>query len=184
MRDRHLPIREITGPKLALGYIRFFEPDVFVETHDGLAAEVGLGDDLLELGEPRIIPISTFSDLNPDRTPRPFGTSIVHVYRRLYEREFRFVSRDGERVAAVSTAGIDGGFIEAVFGGFPADGGLASMQTAYGDAFKPAETPKRKPCTPGFWMVPRARQPGCATSMANPCRCCGHCALTQSGMTR
>jgi hypothetical protein len=130
-RDRYPPIREITGPKLALGYIRFFEPDVFVETHDGLAAAIGLPNDKLELGEPRIIPVSTFSDPDPDRLPRPFGTSVEHVYRRLYEREFRFVSRDGERVVAVSTAGIDGGFIEAVFGGFPPDGGLASMQTAY-----------------------------------------------------
>ena len=136
---RDPPFREITGPELARGYIRFFEPDVFVETHDGLAAEVGLLDGQLEFGEPRTIPISTFSDPNPDRMPHPFGTSMVHVYRRLYEREFRFVSRDGERVAAVSTAGTDGAFIEAVFGGFPADGWLASMQTAYGDAFKPAE---------------------------------------------
>jgi hypothetical protein len=86
--------RNITGSKLALGYIRFFEPDVFVETHDGLAAELGLRAGDLDFGEPRIIPISTFSDLNPDRRPRPFGTSVEHVYRRLYEREFRFVSRD------------------------------------------------------------------------------------------
>lgn len=131
--------RNMTGPKLALGYIRFFEPDVFVETHDGLAAELGLRADQLDFGEPRIIPISTFSDLDPDRRPRPFGTSVEHVYRRLYEREFRFVSRDGDRVAAVSTAGIDGGFIEAALGGFPAGGGLASVRTAYTDAFRPAE---------------------------------------------
>ena len=93
-----------------------------------------MDDGQREFGEPRTIPISAFSDSDPDRMPRPFGTSIVYVYRHLYEREFRFVSRDGESVATVSTAGADGGFIEAVFGGFPADGGLASMRTAYGDA--------------------------------------------------
>jgi hypothetical protein len=136
---RDPPFREITGPQLARGYISFFEPDVFVETQDGLAGEVGLVDGQLEFGEQRTIPISAFSGSDPDRMPRPFGTNMLHVYRRLYEREFRFVSRDGERVAVVSTAGADGGFIEAVFGGFPADKGLASMQTAYGDAFKPAE---------------------------------------------
>jgi hypothetical protein len=96
-RDPHF--REITGPQLARGYTKFFEPDVFVETQDGLAAEVGLADGQLEYGEPRTIPISAFSDPDPDRMPRPFGTSILHVYRRLYEREFRFVSRDGDRVA-------------------------------------------------------------------------------------
>jgi hypothetical protein len=131
--------QEVTGSQLGRGYIRFFEPDVFVETHDGLATEVGLPDDQLKFGEPRTIRISAFSDSNPDQTRRPFGTSMVHVYRRLYEREFRFVSRDGERVAAISTAGTDGAFIEAVFGGFPAEGGLAAMQPAYCDAFKPAE---------------------------------------------
>ncbi len=128
-----------TGLQLAHGYIKFFEPDVFVEAQDGLAAEVGLLDSQLEYGEPRTIPIDVFSDANPDRGPRPFGTSILHVYRSLYEREFRFVSRDGSRVAAVSTAGNDGAFVEAVFGGFPADGQLAALQKAYVNAFKPAE---------------------------------------------
>jgi hypothetical protein len=49
------------------------------------------------------------------------------------------VSRDGDRVAAISTAGTDGAFIEAVFGGFPTDGWLADMQTAYNDAFRPTK---------------------------------------------
>ena len=136
---RNPPFRELSGPELAKGYIRFFEPDVFVETCGGLAAEAGLLDSQLEFDEPRTIPISAFSDPDPDRMPRPFGTSILHVYRHLYEREFRFVSRDGDHVAAISTVGADGAFIEAVFGGFPANGWLASMQTAYADAFKPAE---------------------------------------------
>ncbi len=136
---RDPPFREITGPQLARGYLKFFEPDVFVETQDGLAAEIGLADTQLEYGEPRTIPINVFSDSKPDRMPRPFGTSILHVYRSLYEREFRFLSRDGDRVATISTAGADGAFIEAVFGGFPTDGWLAPLQKAYGDAFKPAE---------------------------------------------
>ncbi len=105
---RDPPCRDVTGIQLARGYIKFFEPDVFVETQDGLANEIGLSDAELEYGEPRAIPISVFSDPNPDRVPQPFGTNILHVYRSLYEREFRFVSRDGDRVAAVSTAGADG----------------------------------------------------------------------------
>lgn len=134
-----LPFRETNGLQLANGYIKFFEPDVFVETRDGLAADIGLAGRELEYGEPRTIPISVFSDPNPHRMPRPFGTNIIHVYNSLYEREFRFVSRDGDHVAAVSTAGTDGAFIEAAFGGFPTDGLLASLQTAYVDAFKPTE---------------------------------------------
>ena len=149
---RHPHFREITGPELARGYIRFFEPDVFVETQDGLAAEIGLPDRELEFGEPRTIPISAFSDPNPDRMPRPFGTNVLHVYRHLYEREFRFVSRDGDRVAAINTPGEDGAFIEAAFGGFPTDGWLAEMQTAYADAFKPTEV---TPDAAGFIKIIR-----------------------------
>jgi hypothetical protein len=138
---RDPPFREVSGPELARGYVEFFEPDVFVETQDGLAAEVNLSDRELEFHEPRTIPISVFSNPNPDRMPRPFGTGIFHVYRGLYEREFRFVSRDGDRVAAVGTAGADGAFIEAALGGFPSDGWLASLQAAYADAFKPVDVP-------------------------------------------
>jgi hypothetical protein len=142
---------------VAQGYIRFFEPDVFVEARDGLAAEVGVHDDQLEFGEPRTIPISVFSDPNPNRMPRPFGTNILHVYRSLYEREFRFVSRDGDRVAAITTPGADAAFIEAAFGGFPTDDWLAGLRTAYADAFKPLGIPADatgfvKIVKDGLWM--------------------------------
>lgn len=138
---RDPPFPDVSGRALAEGYIRFFEPDVFVETRGGLAAEAGVADGQLEYGEPRTIPISAFSAMDQDRMPRPFGTSIIHVYRHLYEREFRFVSRDGGEVAVINNAGADGAFIEAAFGGFPTEGWLASMQPAYADAFKPVEVP-------------------------------------------
>ena len=129
--------RETSGLLLAQGYIKFFEPDVFVETREGLANEIGLVDSELKYGEPRTIPISIFSNHDYDRLPRPFGTDIGHVYQSLYEREFRFVSRDGDRVAVMGTAGADGAFIEAVVGGFPTEGLLASLQMFYLNAFKP-----------------------------------------------
>jgi hypothetical protein len=138
-REEHS--REISGSDLARGYIRFFEPDVFVEAQDGLAAEAGLPATEFGLSEPRTIPISVYADSNPDRAPRPFGTNVSHIYQDLYERDFRFVSRDGDRVAAVSTRGADGAFIEAVFGGFPTEGKLATTQRAYADVFKPIEIP-------------------------------------------
>jgi hypothetical protein len=136
---RNPPFRELTGAQLAHGYIQFFEPDVFVETRGGLAAEIGLADCQLEFGEPRTISIDVFSNADRDRMPRPFGTGIMRVYRNLYEREFRFVSRDEDRVAAIMTTGADGAFIEAAFGAFPTEGGLAPLQTAYTDAFRPIE---------------------------------------------
>jgi hypothetical protein len=39
---RQHPFKEVTGKGLADAYIRFFEPDVFVEAEAGLAKEVGI----------------------------------------------------------------------------------------------------------------------------------------------
>src|ERR1700761_3797382 len=69
---RDPPLPEISGRALAEGYIRFFEPDVFVETCDGLAAEAGVADGQLEYGEPRTKPIGAFSAMDKNRMPGPF----------------------------------------------------------------------------------------------------------------
>ncbi len=147
---RDPPLPDLSGPQLANGYIKFFEPDVFVETQPGLMEELGLQQGQLEYGEPRTIPISVFSERGADSQPHPYGTGIIHVYRKLYEQEFRFVSRDGDRVASMSTNGPDGGFIDAVLGGFPSAGGLSTLSKNYIDAFKPTEF---SPSAAGFLQI-------------------------------
>jgi hypothetical protein len=112
--------------------------------------ELGLQQGQLEYGEPRTIPISVFSERGADSQPHPYGTGIIHVYRKLYEQEFRFVSRDGDRVASMSTNGPDGGFIDAVLGGFPSAGGLSTLSKNYIDAFKPTEF---SPSAAGFLQI-------------------------------
>ena len=62
---------------------------------------------------------------------------VGSIYRKLYERDFRFVTRDGDRVATIDNSGPDGAFIDAVFGGFPASGWLQPLNDRYGKTFNP-----------------------------------------------
>ena len=54
------PFPERSRSELAHGYIRFFEPDVYVEAEPGLADQIGLVTGNLGYGEPRLLPVSAF----------------------------------------------------------------------------------------------------------------------------
>jgi hypothetical protein len=114
---RDPPFREITGPQLAHGYIRFFEPDVFIETHDGLAAEVGVVDGELDFGEPRTIPIVRFQipilTRCRGRSERAWSMSIgaEAVIAWLDEHGVKAIPSDSGRIAEqvlLSVGGIRG----------------------------------------------------------------------------
>jgi len=49
------PYQRLTGAALTDGYLRFFEPDVFVETEEGLAEKVGIKSDPIRIGERRVV---------------------------------------------------------------------------------------------------------------------------------
>jgi hypothetical protein len=127
----------LSGRDLALGYIRFFEPDVFVEGQAGLANELGLTLDESGFHEPRVIALEKFFEEHDVGRPQVFGTKIIDVYRDLFEREFRFVPRHEHRVALIDTTTSDAAFVEAAFGGFPSLGALAPLSQSYIDAFNP-----------------------------------------------
>jgi hypothetical protein len=137
---RDPPFRELTGPQLARGYIKFFEPDVFVETREGLAGEVGLLDSQLEFGASRARYPSVF--MAPrirtgcrGRSEPTFCTSIAvstSVSSASWHATGIMSRRSALPVLTVRSS-------SAVFGGFPADGSLAPLQKAYADAFKPVE---------------------------------------------
>jgi hypothetical protein len=131
------PFPTLTGAELAHGYIRFFEPDVFVEAEPGLGDQIGLSAGSLDLGEPRLLPASAFSNGGTDERFGGYGLTVASIYRKLYERDFRFITRDGDRVATVDNAGPDGAFIDATFGGFPTGGWLQPLCDHYGKTFSP-----------------------------------------------
>ena len=89
-----------SGLRLARGYLDFFEPDVFVEAESGLAAQIGLADTEIDIGHSRVMPLDAFFGPHRDRDSQmPFGVNIFDLYKDLYEREFKFVSRHNHRIA-------------------------------------------------------------------------------------
>lgn len=152
------PFPNPTGPELTRGYLDFFEPDFFVESETGLAARAGLADLKLTYGEPRVVSLDAFFD-PPDprrsRQPRvPLGLTVLEIYQELYDRQFQFVRRHDSRVAVFDSAPEHDAFIEAAFGGFPAQGFLSPLAKAYREAFDPVQL---QPSAEAWMKVARDR---------------------------
>jgi hypothetical protein len=126
--------------ELAKGYIDFFEPDVFVESRAGLAEQIGLPRRDLDYDQSRIISLSEyFTASDQYRFFIPFGLEAFDIYKAMYDREFKFVGRHERRVAIFEADPPAAAFIEAAFGGFPADGPLAALSRVYADVFDPVK---------------------------------------------
>ena len=127
-----------SGPQLTAGYLRFFEPDVFVEAVPGLAEEAGIQNDPHRMGEDRVIELDNFIERRKSRRPEPaFGLSIFDLYRDLYEKEFQFVRRHDQRIVAFEENTRCDPFVEAAFGAFPKDEDLSFIEHTFYDAFDP-----------------------------------------------
>ena len=132
------PYQRLTGAALTDGYLRFFEPDVFVETEEGLAEKVGIKSDPIRIGERRVVKLEEFVQLDEVRRPDfAYGLNIFELYRYLYDRELQFVPRYDRRFAVFASLPQQDAFIEAVFGAFPEREDLAYIRQAYLDAFDP-----------------------------------------------
>lgn len=120
--------QEITGSGLGDAYVRFFEPDVFVEAEAGLAEEVGIARSK-RFSSDRVVSLKQFvgSD-GRRRADFSFGLSALDVYQELYEEEFKFAPRKKRRVAVFAK---DNPFSEAVFGGFSSSKPLAYLKKSY-----------------------------------------------------
>ena len=135
---REHPFPDPSPAALAEGYINFFEPDGFIETQEGLADRIGLPRGELAFNQPRVVPLDAFFQAREHgERGVPLGTESFHIYKNLYEREFKFVPRDEHRVAIIEAEPAIAPFIEASFGGFPTTGPLAVLSRAYVDAFSP-----------------------------------------------
>ncbi len=134
--DPPLPVPSPT--ELARGYLDFFEPNVFVEARTGLAEQIGLSRSEIGFGRSRIISLQEyFAGSDPYPFSVPFGTDCTDIYKTMYEREFKFVSRHDRRVALFEADPLASPFVEAAFGAFPSEGPLASLGRAYVSAFAP-----------------------------------------------
>jgi hypothetical protein len=130
--------REITGRGLAEAYIRFFEPDVFVEAEPGLAKEAGIAD-AKRWSSTRVLAFKEFVTREGQRrTDFAFGLSAFDIYKDLYEEDFKFASRRPRKVAAFQNADP---YCEAVFGDFPQAKALRYLKNAYTDVCEPQTFP-------------------------------------------
>jgi len=135
------PFEFVKGLGVAKGYIDFFEPDVFVESEDGLLEEAGLGA-LREKRslDPQALTLKKF--LAPqdhrDWSEPAFGLNIMEVFRYLYDTELRFQPRD-KRPSVIVKPERSSGLVEAVFGAFPRQRDTAYIAKGYRDVFTPNE---------------------------------------------
>jgi hypothetical protein len=131
----------VKGLAVAKGYIDFFEPDVFVEAHDGLLEEAGLSA-LREKHtiDPQVIRLDKFlaAQGHRDWSEPAFGLNMVDVFRHLYKTEHRFQARNNKPSILVK-AQRGSGLVEAVFGVFPQQQECAYITRSYRDVFTPTE---------------------------------------------
>ena len=129
--------QRVKGFVVAKGYINFFEPDVFVESEDGLLEKAGLGA-LREkyILENHVLTLEEF--LAPqdhrDWSEPAFGLSIIDVFRHLHETEQRFELRD-KRPSVLIKPERSSGLVEAVIGTYPRQKDVDYIATGYKDVF-------------------------------------------------
>jgi hypothetical protein len=98
---------------LADAYIRFFEPDVFVEAEVGLAKEAGIAETKRFFSK-RVIPLNQLVREDGRRhADFSFGLSALDIYKDLCQKEFKFLSRKRRKVVIFQQ---DDPYCEAVFG--------------------------------------------------------------------
>lgn len=149
-------VTNLEGRQVAEGYIKFFEPDVYVEAEIGLLEEVGLG----EQREDRIHPSATSLDQFFTQEYRGvyepfFGQSVLDIINESYLSERRFQLRD-ENLAlyADSTNRI---FAELCIGVYQENDKTQIIHDYYTEVFQPESVPS----LPNTWL--RLFFDGCVT---------------------
>ncbi|MCF1470595.1 hypothetical protein FS763_01450 [Agrobacterium vitis] len=138
------------SPQISRGYIRFFEPDLLVQTKAGQLASLGLSEEPNWTANQRFFNFDNLirkdhglaADLN-------VGTNISNIYQRLFKDEFQFKKRvDPAIFHFTEGASDDTSFFEAAFGYFPKSRQLSYFKSNYKHAFDA----KQKPPTFETWL--------------------------------
>lgn len=117
---------------LAHGYLRFFEPDVLVQTETSQFDRLGLGEDQ-SFGKRRYHSLDQVvrqdAGMDPDLN---VGLNMCDRYSHLFETEFQFAKRVKPQILSFREGTkADTAFFEAAFGYFPKDGILPYFADAY-----------------------------------------------------
>jgi hypothetical protein len=132
----------VKGLGVARGYVRFFEPDIYVEAEQGLLEEVGLGAfrqehtmNPLALGLKDLLAIEKG---HRDWAELAVGLNVIDILRHLYDTEQRFQPRDKRSSIIVKPERGDAA-AEAIFGVYPTRKDAAHIPEWYRNVFKPSE---------------------------------------------
>ena len=133
----HQPFDLIRGVEIAKGYVRFFEPDVYVKSEPGLLELIGLG---AVREQHAIYPnVLTLVDLlkpeqHHDWAEPAFGLNITDVHAHIYQTDQQFKKRDQrENIVVEPVRG--SGVTELIFGVFPTHDPVTYIAQGYQDAF-------------------------------------------------
>lgn len=146
-RDRHG--LKANANDMTRGYIRYFEPDAYVEAEEGLLEAAGLEAFRRKhaIGT-RVLPLSGLmaKQHNREWAEPSFGLTIVDAMRDIYTQELRFETKQPRTASLVKP---DSGTLvtEAVFGCYPGGKLLDYFRANYRTIFKPEEIP----ASPDAW---------------------------------
>ncbi len=128
-----------TGEAVVKGYVRFFEPDVYVEAETGLLELAGLGA-LREqhLPNPQVIKLDEFFAATGGQSwaePK-FGLNVHDVLAHIYKTERQFVLREKQKSFFVKPER-QNALVESIFGVYPTNSNVAYIKKAYTDVYEP-----------------------------------------------
>ncbi|TWD09790.1 hypothetical protein FB595_104137 [Sphingobium sp. AEW010] len=129
--------------QISQGYIRFFEPDLLVQTKPGQLNAINLSEEPSWSARESFF---NFDDLIRDdhgmAADLNVGTNISYIYHQLFTDEFQFQKRIDPQILHFSKGSTkDTTFFEAAFGYFPADERLGYIEENYRQAFAAKLTP-------------------------------------------
>lgn len=126
------------GYEIAKGYIRFFEPDVYVEAEVGLLEKVGLAGLRPEIPiESQIIDLKQFMTKEYQGVNEPFfGQSILDLLQNTYDNERRFKLREEHPAIFTHSKSV---FAEACIGVYPNGDQFKYLSNAFQSVFTPEE---------------------------------------------
>jgi hypothetical protein len=127
------------GPAIAKGYVRFFEPDVYVEAEEGLLEQAGLG--ALRQKYAMYEHVITLKQLLEPRDGRDWsepnlGLNIRDVLFHIHRTEQKFVLREEQKSFLVKPQRANA-LVESMFGAYPTSSDVDYIRRAYVDVYKP-----------------------------------------------
>ncbi|MES2824953.1 MAG: hypothetical protein V4732_15215 [Pseudomonadota bacterium] len=130
----------LNGKAVAEGYIKFFEPDVFVEAENGLLEKAGLGSFRKDRFDSSVVSLEQFFDTEYRgfHIPR-FGQTISDVIDNAYQSERRFNLRD--EYSTIYPELPNDAFSELCIGVYPDNKKIDYFKLHYHEVFRPTTEP-------------------------------------------